>query len=153
MTRLEKCELAVKKGFTYNEENGFITTPTGVIASKKTVNGYVMLTIRNEVKKSFYLLGHQFAWFILYNEIVPLIDHKNRIKTDNSKDNLRSITKSQNAMNMNNVKGYYYSKRDNKYISFIMLNYKTKQLGSFNTELEARNCYLQNKEKYHIINN
>jgi len=66
MTRLEKCELAIKKGFTYDEISGFITTPTGVLASKTTLNGYVMLTIRDEYKKAFYLLGHQFAWYCKY---------------------------------------------------------------------------------------
>jgi len=153
MTRLEKCELAIKKGFAYDEESGFITTPTRVIASKITANGYIMLTVRNEFKKAFYLLGHQFAWYCKYKEVVPLIDHKNRIKTDNFISNLRSITKSQNAMNMSGQKGISLCKRTKKWQSYIMVNYKKKHLGSFNTESEARNCYLQNKEKYHIINN
>jgi hypothetical protein len=33
-----------------------------------------------------------------------------------------------------------------------MINYKSKQLGSFLKEEDARNCYLENKKKYHIIN-
>ena len=55
-------------------------------------------------------------------------------------------------MNMNNIKGYTYCSRSKKYIAIIMVNYKKKQLGVFETPEEARNCYLENKEKYHIIN-
>lgn len=152
MERIEKLKLAVKKGFSYCEETGNIISPTGKICIKTTKNGYIQLTVRDENNFAYYVSGHQFAWFILYNEVVPLIDHKNRIKTDNRKSNLRSLTKSQNAMNQNNVKGYYYCKRSKKYISIIMVNNKRKQLGSFDSSELAQECYIKNKEKYHIIN-
>lgn len=152
MEKIDRLKLAAKKGFTYNPITGNITSPTGIICKKITKNGYILLTVRNSSKEMYYVFGHQFAWFILYGEIVPLIDHKNRIKSDNSKDNLRSVTKSQNAMNMSNVKGYTFCKRSKKYIAIIMTNYKRKQLGAFETPEEARQCYLENKDKYHIIN-
>lgn len=152
MERIEKCKLAVKLGFTYNGLDGSIITPTGKILSKKTKNGYLMLTLRDNYRKSYYLLAHQFVYWIIHNEIVDCIDHIDRIKTNNIGYNLRSVTKSQNAMNMRERNGYYYSKRDNRFIAYIMVNYKRKQLGSFNTLKEAHECYLENKEKYHIIN-
>jgi len=152
MERIDRLKLALKNGFVYDSATGNVITPTGKICSKKTKNGYSMLTIRDSNKKMFYVLAHQFGWWYCYNEIVDCLDHINRIKTDNRLENLRSVTKSQNAMNMNNVKGYYYSKRDNKYIAFIMVNYKKKQLGSFFNAEDAEKCYLENKEKYHIIN-
>lgn len=155
MTRLEKCKYVLKLGFTYNEITGNITTPSGNIVKKLTKNGYIMICFRDQKRKMYYLLAHQFGWYFKYKKIVGLIDHKNRIKTDNSLKNLRELTKSQNAMNMNinNIKGYYYSKRDEKYIAYIMVNYKRKQLGVFNTPDEARACYLNNKKKYHLIPN
>lgn len=152
MKRLERLKLALKNGFTYDSVTGNVITPTGKICSKKTKNGYLMLTIRDEERKMYYVLAHQFGWFYIYNEIVDCIDHINRNKTDNRIENLRSVTKSQNAMNMNNVKGYSYSKRNNKYESYIMLNGKKKHLGAFETEQEASKCYLENKNKIHIIN-
>ena len=152
MTRLEKCELAVKKGFIYCPDTGNITLPSGSIASNKTTNGYVKLSLWHEFKRHT-LLGHQFAWYILYKEIVNCIDHKNKIKTDNRKDNLRSVTASQNAMNMSNNKGYTYCSRSKKYIAIIMINYKKKHLGVFDNPEDARKCYLENKNKYHLINN
>lgn len=151
MTRLEKCELAIKKGFTYCEKTGNVTSPTGKICSKKTLNGYIMLTIRDEKSFSYYLYSHHLAWFFKYKEIVPIIDHINRVKTDNRISNLRSVTKSQNAMNMNNVKGVSFCKRSNKWIANIMVNYKKIYLGSFINKEDALNCYKTNKEKYHII--
>lgn len=153
MTRKEKCELAIKQGFVSNEITGQITTKTGIIASKKAVNGYILLTIRDEQRKAYYLLAHQFVWYCKYKETVKCIDHINQIKTDNSISNLRSVSKSQNAMNMKNVKGYTFCSRSKRYIAMIMVNYKSKQLGFFKTPEEARNCYLENKNKYHIINN
>lgn len=151
MERLYKLELAVKKGFTYNPINGLIITPSGSVTNNTSVNGYIRLSIWNKGKR-YTVLGHQFAWYSVYKEVVNCIDHIDRIKTNNAIDNLRSVTKSQNAMNMSNIKGYYYCKRVNKFIAYIMLNYKKKQLGTFETEIEAKNCYLENKEKYHIIN-
>lgn len=155
MTRLEKCKYALKLGFTYDEVTGNVTTPTGKIVQKLTKNGYLMLCFRNDKRKMFYLLAHQFGWYFKYKKVIVLIDHKNRIKTDNSINNLRELTKNQNAMNMDtkNIKGYYYSNKQKKYIAYIMVNYKRTQLGSFNTPDEARSCYLDNKKIYHLIPN
>ncbi len=74
-------------------------------------------------------------------------------KNDNRLVNLRSVTTSQNAMNMKNVKGYTFCKRSNKFIAIIMVNYKKKHLGSFDTPEQAQKCYNENKNKYHNINN
>lgn len=125
-----------------------------VLFKKKiTKNGYGMLTIRDSNKKAYYLLSHQFAWYWENREVVICIDHINRIKTDNRISNLRSVTASQNAMNMSNVKGYSYSKREKKFIAHIMVNYKSKHLGTFDNKEDAKKCYEENKYKYHIINN
>ena len=143
-------KLAVEKGFNYNAESGIITTPTGVETKRKTKAGYIHLSVYKDKKRNSFL-GHQFAWYFMYKELPKCIDHINRNRLDNSIINLRSVTPSQNGMNMSNVKGYAFSKRAGKYITKIMVNYKTKQLGTFDTAEEARQCYLNNKSKYHII--
>ena len=153
MERIQKCLLAVKLGFTYNGFNGDIITPTGKVLSKKTKNGYFQMTIRNNERKCFYLYAHQFAYWVIHNKTVDFIDHVDRNKTNNIGFNLRSVTKSQNAMNMNNVIGYTYCNRSNKYIAIIMINYKKIHLGTFDNPTDAKKCYLENKNKYHIINN
>lgn len=151
MERIDKLKLAVEKGFTYCPETGNVKTPLGKLVTNKTVNGYLRLSIWSG-KERFSLLCHQFAWYVMYNEVVPLIDHKDRIKTNNRKNNLRSITKSQNAMNVSGVKGFSFCKKTKKWVSYIMVNYRKKHLGSFESAKEARDCYLENKEKLHIIN-
>ena len=153
MERIDKCILAKSLGFIYNEETGDITTPTGKICIKTTKNGYRLLTLRDQNKNCYYLYGHQFAWYFKYNEVIEFIDHINGIKTDNKILNLRSVTKSQNAMNMKNVNGFSFCKRSKKWIAYIMVNYKRTYLGSFDNKDDAINCYKFNKEKYHKVNN
>ena len=151
MTKIQQLELALEKGFKYDYNSGIITTPTGVETSRTTLSGYIHLSIFKDNKR-YSFLGHQFAWFYTYGNLPKCIDHINRIKIDNRITNLRSVTKSENAMNMNNVKGYFYCKRSKKYIARIMVNYKAKQLGTFENKEDAKNCYLENKNKYHNIN-
>jgi len=69
------------------------------------------------------------------------IDHKDRNKTNNRKDNLRNATAQQNSMNTSlssrnttGVKGVYEvksQKAHKKWRASITLNYKTKHLGDF----------------------
>lgn len=148
---LKKLQLAKQAGFKYDPETGVITTPTGKIVNKISVNGYLVLTVRDKDRKPFYITGHQYAWYWKHGEKAKCIDHINRNKLDNRISNLRSVSKSQNAMNMNIEKGYSFCKRSNRFIAAIMINYKKIHLGTFKTETDARNCYLENKEKYHLI--
>lgn len=151
MTRLEKIQLALDKGITYDHLNGNVYGVKGNVMTKKT-NGYTSICLWH-IHKRYYLYAHQFAFFIMYGKTPKYIDHINGDKTDNRISNLREVTKQENAFNMKNVKGYHFSKRDNKYIANIMLNGKNIQLGSFDNKKDARLCYLKNKNKYHKFNN
>lgn len=69
-----------------------------------------------------------------------LVDHKNRNRLDNTKDNIRPCTPSENAMNRgtpsNNelgVKGISYNKSNGKYRARITVDKVTKHLGYFDT--------------------
>lgn len=152
MTRLEKCKLAIKLGFTYDVLSGDVITPTGKVLIKTTKNGYLMLTLRDKTRKTYYLYAHQFVYFVIHNKIVDCIDHIDKNRKNNIGHNLRSVNKSQNAMNMSNVKGISFCKRSKRWIANITVNYKKIHLGSFINKEEALNCYKINKEKYHIIN-
>jgi hypothetical protein len=78
------------------------------------------------------------------------IDHINRICIDNRVENLRIVTNNQNQLNRNS-KGYYFDKRNNKWKSQIGLDGKQFWLGYYDTEQEARQAYLDAKERLHII--
>ena len=85
-------------------------------------------------------------------------DHINRNKLDNRKSNLRTVTKSENAintkLNSNNASGYkgiYWDKFTNKWRAEIKIFYKKISLGRF---LNLEDAILARKEgeiKYHVI--
>jgi hypothetical protein len=144
MTRKEKCELAIQMGYTYDPESGKIYSRFGREIKAK-ISDYIKI-----INSKFKLYGHQFAWYCVNKEIIEHIDHINGIRDDNRICNLRSVTNQQNSFNRKKAKGYYWDKRDNKWVSQIVINYKKIHLGYSNTEEEAREAYLKAKEKYHI---
>ena len=82
-------------------------------------------------------------------------DHINSIRADNRLENLQYITQQQNIQkiktrNGRNVKGYTL-KKNGKYVAKIKVDNKTFYLGSYDTEAEARQAYIDAKLKYHNI--
>lgn len=148
MTRLEKCELAIQMGYTYNPDTGKIfgiKNKTKEI-TRKDIDGYI--NISNS--KINQLRGHIFAWYWVHKEIVDCLDHINGIRDDNRICNLRSVTNQQNLFNTKS-KGYSWNKKNKKYKSQIRLNGKYIYLGLFNSEDDARQAYLEGKKKYHNL--
>ena len=83
-------------------------------------------------------------------------DHINSIRTDNRVENLQYITPQQNiqkrkTINGRNMKGYSLNK-NGTYEARINVDNKKFYLGSYDTEEEARQVYLDAKLKYHNIN-
>ena len=149
MTREERCELAIEKGYTYDPETGFIYNNKNKLINSKRSN-YIRIGIKCKLtNKLLWLSAHRFAWYWLNKECGEIIDHINGVKDDNKINNLRNITQQQNLWNQKSRKGCYYFK--NKWCAYITSNYKRIHLGTYNTEQEARNAYLQAKEKYHKI--
>ena len=141
MTRLEKCELLKSKGYTYNPETGKIYGVKGKEIIRIDNKGYIIL--------NNHLKAHHFAWYMSYGNVdFEMLDHINRITNDNRISNLRIINNQKNHFNTN-AKGYCWNNNANKWQSYICIN-KTIHLGLFDTEEEARQAYLQAKEKYHI---
>ena len=82
-------------------------------------------------------------------------DHINSIRADNRLENLQYITPQQNihkikTMNGRNVKGYTL-KKNGKYVAQIKVDCKSFNLGSYHTEEEARQTYIDAKLKYHNV--
>lgn len=150
MTREERCQEAIKRGYTYDSETGLVKNRDGNTIIRITNIGYkyIQLSIKN---KKYHILQHQFAWYFVHGYCAQEIDHINGIRHDNRICNLRSVTKQQNQWNRKTVKGYYFNKANNKYKVQIGLNNKLFYVGYYNTKEQAREAYLQAKEKYHKI--
>lgn len=149
MTREEKIKLAIEKGFTYDIDTGKIYGVRGKEVISR-IQGYVSIQF-TKCGKKYELKGHQFAYYIIHNKIVDYIDHRDGDRTNNKIDNLREVTNQQNCFNRIGTKGYFFDKERNKFLAQIKVNKDKIYLGRFDTELEARNAYLEAKEKYHLI--
>lgn len=93
---------------------------------------------------------------LITNNQFKYVDHKNRNKTDNRKENLRECTRSQNGMNRdiysNNktgVTGVYYRKDNGKYSALIKDNGKQICLGAFINKEDAIKARLKAEAQYY----
>ena len=94
---------------------------------------------------------HRVVWTLLKGAIPEglEIDHINRQRDDNRIENLRLVTRKENAFNLKSSKGYY--KAHGKWRAQISIDNVSTHIGYYDTEAEARKAYLEAKEKYHII--
>lgn len=148
MREIEKFEKLKEMGYSYDPETGDLTNHKRKIITGKG-NGYLRFAFYLN-NKQYNIYAHRFAWWFYYNELPNLIDHINRIRTDNRISNLRSVTNQKNMFNMD-CKGYTYNKLRKKYQAQIMLNGNNLHLGLYKTESEAHAAYLAAKKIYHII--
>lgn len=79
------------------------------------------------------------------------VDHINGIRHDNRVENLRLVTHQQNNFNNHNAKGYCWHKQHRKWQARIKVDGNSQYLGLFETEEDARNAYLEAKDRLHII--
>lgn len=114
--------------------------------NKNRLYKYVRLFRNNEVKA--FLIHRLIAQYFIPNPMMyKLVDHKDRNTLNNSIDNLRWCTLSQNAYNakmpshnkFSGKKGV--SKRRAKWIARVTQNQKCIYLGSFSTIKEAKEAY------------
>lgn len=94
--------------------------------------------------------AHNLDWNIWDNSDENTIDHISVIKSNNDISNLRILTNHQQQFNKK-CKGYSWHKQHNKWQAKIKLNGRSKHLGYFNTEQEAREAYEQAKAVLHRI--
>ena len=129
--------------------------------------GYKVVNLKVNGKQKTFLIHRLIAIHFIENPIPTeynMVDHINRVKTDNRIDNLRWCNQSLNNRNMkkrkntsSKFKGVILDKRDNKWQSEIKINKVRKCLGRHFTEEEAAKAYNQyiidNKlEEFFILN-
>jgi hypothetical protein len=148
MERKERCELAIKRGYSYNPETGIIYNKYNQEVNYVQKDGYMKFSVKSN-NKCFGIGNHRFGWYFIYKECPEEIDHINNIRNDNRICNLRSVTRQQNQWNRKNTKGYYFNKIAKKWYSYIRVNNIRIHLGLFKNEKDAEQAYLTAKEIYH----
>lgn len=113
--------------------------------------GYYAVCVNTDRQHSY--TAHRFV-FECFNGPVPddmQVDHIDGNKLNNAISNLRLVSASENMWNHRAAKGCYYNKRSKKWRAQISVSNKKIFLGSFLTELEAAQAYLDAKSRLHKI--
>lgn len=127
------------------------TSYAGKLTGYTDPNGYIRINIQGTP-----YLAHQLAWAIYYGEFTPIIDHENLKPGDNWIKNLRKATCSQNqhnrTINKNNTSGFKgvgWHKQQQRWRAYIVVNWKQKSLGLYDTKEEAHQAYCAAADKLH----
>ena len=133
---------SLKERLMYNEDGTFTWVDVG--RSKKVkvgdiaggLNSHGYMTIKMGV---YIYLQHRLAWLYVYGEWPGgSIDHKNRNRSDNSINNLRVLSFSDNGLNLNissrnksGTTGVCWYNRNNRWVSEIRVRGVVHNLGSY----------------------
>lgn len=117
-------------------------------------HGYLTTSINNKKYSKHRLIFYAYNqdWDISDCSVkTNSIDHIDGDRKNNNIENLRVVTHQQNHFNRTTAKGYYWHKGSKKWEARITVDGKRYYIGSFDTEEEARQAYLNAKEIYHMI--
>jgi hypothetical protein len=118
-------------------------TKKWISLGSKNSNGYIFPVFWANGKKTSVLLHRIVGLVCIPNpDSLKQIDHINGNKLDNRIENLRWCSNSTNAKNKPSTKGYSWVKSRQKWRAAIKIDGRTKFLGSFDTETEARAAYI-----------
>lgn len=96
----------------------------------------VLVHLSADIKRLLY--AHRVKFFLLHGYMPERVDHKNRDRSDNSKDNLRAATHRQNQANIPRSRDCGVRKRaSGRFQAYYRDGTKQRTLGTYNTKEEA----------------
>ena len=145
----------LKETLEYNPDTGLFknkinrgNVTAGTIAGSRHSRGYIQIAI-----DGVDYLAHNLAWFYMTGEwSTYLVDHRDRVESNNKWINLREATYSENGANSiskggrSGIKGVF--PHGSGWRARIKVNYKTINLGTFRTKEEASVIYMEAAYKY-----
>ena len=149
--------------YDYDPTTGIFFSKTHGVTLKQKHKGYLVVELWHYGKEKRFRL-HTLAWVYYYGRWPhPMIDHINRIKTDNRICNLREVTVKQNCENRSfgyskselpksGFKGVHWIKASNKWKASIGHDRKVICLGLFDDPAIAFSKYKEAAEKLHTHN-
>lgn len=153
----------VNELLSYRKSTGLFTwkvsptnrVPAGSVAGTEMNAGYIHIQI-----DSVLYLAHRIAWYIITG-VDPgpaQIDHKNRVRTDNRKRNLR-LAEGRELDNLQNIPkrpsntsghpGVCRTTNGKKWRAYVSSQYKQINLGAFDTKREAIAARKAGKAMHH----
>lgn len=146
----------------YNPETGifiWIKRPANRV-KVGAVAGIEMPNATYITLKGKRFMAHRAAWLIFYGkEPENVIDHMNGNPNDNRICNLRDVPHSENCKNQKlyvtnttGIKGVYLNKQTGSYYAQIVVDNKTKCLGSFKNLEDAAAARKAAESKYNFYN-
>jgi hypothetical protein len=149
----------LKKYLNYNPKTGVFLWKCsrghrmkGDIAGCRATVGYWQIMLHKK-----YYLAHRLAWLYMTGSMPKHhIDHIDMDKLNNKISNLREATSKENAMNRtcaknskSGRKGVSWNKASGKWMVFIKLDGKNRNLGSFDDIEEAAAAYAKSAKKHY----
>lgn len=126
----------------------------GDVAGSLNNKGYLSIRIDTKI-----YLAHRLAWLYVHGEMPDRVEHRDRSKLNNSIDNLRLATQSQNLYNVglrdsntSGVIGVHWDRNrgiKGKWVAQIRANGKSRHLGRFDTLEEAAAVRRKATEELH----
>jgi hypothetical protein len=142
------------EGFDYsiNELGQVKNNQTGKIL-KASVDGcgYLKVDLYANGKKKTHTIHRLLGVYFLHCPSNKEVDHWDGDRKNNSLQNLRVVTHQQNMWNKTSAKGYYWNVFAEQWAARIRLNGKQIHIGCYDTEVEARAAYLEEKKNLHIM--
>ena len=110
-------------------------------------NGYFYVTMNAKQYLKHRLIAQQ---FIPNPDNLPMIDHKNRIKTDNRIENLRWINNQENQLNRKSWKNITYTYVDSlpEDVTFEVTHYNNHEFEFYYFNQDDNNFYFYNGVQY-----